>query len=129
MAERALARVREIALDLPEVNERLSHGAPSFFVRDNRPICYFHDEDFSRDGRVSLWCPAPPGVQAEPVAAEPQRFFAPTPSASGVFRDWIGVFLDGSGEHEVDWVEIAKVIEDAYRLVAPKRLIAQLGST
>lgn len=126
MAEAALERVRQIALALPEVNERLSHGAPSFFVRDKRPICYFHDADFSSDGRVSMWCPAPPGVQEELVAAEPHRFFAPTPSASGVFGDWVGAFLDTSGGHAVDWVEMAAVVEDAYRLVASKALVARL---
>ena len=31
--EAALARVREIALAMPEATERLSHSAPSFFVR------------------------------------------------------------------------------------------------
>ena len=120
VGNRELERVREMALALPEVNERLSHGAPCFFFRDKRPICYFHDEDFAGDGRVSLWCPAAAGVQEELVATEPERFFAPTPSASGVFRDWIGVFLDSSEEVEVAWNEVAEVVEDAYRLVVAK---------
>ena len=34
-----LERVRKIALALPEVNERVSHGEPCFFVRDKRPLC------------------------------------------------------------------------------------------
>lgn len=126
MGSRELDRVREIALALPEVNERVSHGAPSFFVRDKRPICYFHDDNFASDGRISLWCPAPPGAQEELVAADSQRFFAPTPSASGVFRDWIGAFLDPSEGDKVDWDEIAAIVEDAFRLVAPKQLIAEL---
>ncbi len=49
MAKHPLDRVRAIALALPEVTERLSHGAPCFFVRDRRPICYFHD-DVAGDG-------------------------------------------------------------------------------
>lgn len=126
MRTKELVRVRKIALALPEVNERLSHGAPCFFVRDKRPIAYFHDEDFQGDGRVTLWCPAPPGVQEELVATEPERFFAPTPSSSGVFKDWVGVFLDSSGGTAVDWAEVAAVVEDAYCSVAPKKLIAQL---
>ena len=126
MASGELERIREIALALPEVNERLSHGAPCFFVRDKRPICYFHDADFARDGRVSLWCPAPAGVREDLVAAEPERFFAPTSSASGVFRDWIGVYLDTQGDLAVDWTEIATIVEEAYRLPAPKNLAAGL---
>jgi hypothetical protein len=125
---RELDRVRKIALALPEVNERLSHGAPCFFVRDKRPVCYYHDGEFSRDGRVSLWCPAPPGVQEELVHSEPERFFKPAPSAKGTFSDWLGVFLDTPGKHKVDWDEIAAILEDAFREVAPKTLIAELDS-
>ena len=122
MTQRQLARVRKIALALPEVTERLSHGAPTFCFRDKRPICYFHAASFAADGRMSVWCPAEVGAQQDLVATEPERFFAPTPSASGVFRDWIGVYLDTSGEHAVDWNEVGQIIRDAYRLVAPKRL-------
>ena len=128
MAHRQLERVRQIALALPEVTERLSHGAPSFFVRDQKPICRFHDADFAGDGRVSLWCPAPSGVREELVTADPERFFAPTPSASGVFGDWIGVYLDTTGELAVDWQEITALIEEAYRVQAPKTLVAELGN-
>jgi len=122
---RALDRVRRIACALPEVNERTSHGEPCFFVRDNRPLCYFHD-NHNGDGRVSLWCPSPPGVQAEMVSAEPVRFFAPPTSAGGVFAGWLGVYLDTSDK--VDWSEIAAIIEDAYRQVAPKTLVAELDN-
>jgi hypothetical protein len=83
-----LERLREVALALPEVSERLSHGAMCFFVRGKKPLCYFHDHH--NDDRVSLWCPAPPGVQEQLVTAEPARFFKPTPSANGTFSDWLG---------------------------------------
>jgi hypothetical protein len=126
MGKRELDRIRKIALALPSVSERLSHGEPCFFVRDKRPVCYFHDRH--GDDRVSLWCPAPPGVQEELVAAEPERFFKPAPSASGVFRDWLGVYLDTSGEHRVDWREVTAILEDAYRQVAPKSLVAELDA-
>ena len=121
----ALDRVRSIALALPAVTERVSHGAPCFFVQESRPLCYFHDHHRG-DRRVSLWCPASRGVQDELVGTEPKRFFAPSPSANGTFAEWLGVFLDSSGEHGVDWLEVATILEDAYRLVAPKRLIAEL---
>jgi hypothetical protein len=116
--------VRAIALGLPEVTERLSHGAPCFFVRDTRPLCYFHDHH--NDDRVSLWCPAPPGVQEALVAGEPTRFFKPPTSASGTFSNWLGVFLDPSGDAAVDWDEIVEILEDAFRLVAPATAVAEL---
>jgi hypothetical protein len=124
---RELDRVRRIALALPEVNERISHGEPCFFVRDTRPLCYFHD-DHNGDGRISLWCPSPPGVQTEMVSGEPLRFFAPPTSASGIFAGWLGVYLDTSGANQVDWAEIASILEEAYRLVAPRKLVADLNS-
>jgi hypothetical protein len=125
--ERALERVRRIALALPEVNERLSHGEPCFFVRDRRPLCYFHD-DHNGDGRITLWCPAPPGVQEELVGAEPERFFAPPPSARGTFATWLGLYLDTSGTNRVDWHEIAAILEDAYRQVAPSTLVTAVDN-
>jgi hypothetical protein len=119
-----LDKVRRIALALPGVSERISHGEPCFFVGP-RPVCYFHD-NHAGDGRMSLWCPAPPGVPDELTSAEPGRFFRPTPSASGVFATWLGVYLDTHGDDRVDWNEIATIVEDAYRTVAPRALIAEL---
>lgn len=125
MGGHELDQVRRIALALPGVTERESHGEPCFFVKGRRPLCYFHD-NHRGDGRISLWCPAPPGVPTELTASEPDRFFHPTPSASGVFATWLGVYLDTDGDDRVDWTEIASIVEDAFRTVAPKALIAEL---
>ena len=119
-------RVRRLALALPEVKERLSHGAPCFFVR-KKPICYYHD-DHRGDGRISLWCPAQPGMQEILVSADPGRFFKPPMSARGTFSGWLGVFLDARGENAVDWDEMATLLQDAFRTVAPKTLIAELDN-
>ncbi len=120
-----LAHIRTIALVLPSVSERTSHGEPCFFVERRRALCYYHD-DHNHDGRRSLWCPAPPGVAGDLVAAEPDRFFAPTPSAGGAFAGWIALYLDTTGVDGVDWNEVAALIHDAYRAIAPRRLIALL---
>src|SRR4051812_43843816 len=121
-----LGGIRRTALGLPAVSERMSHGEPCFLVEDRRPRCYFHDHHRG-DGRISLWCPASPGVPAELTAGEPERFFRPTPSASGVFAPWLGVYLDTDGD-DVDWHEIAAIIEDAFRTIAPKTLVAELDA-
>jgi hypothetical protein len=57
------------------------------------------------------------------VAAEPKRFFKPQTSAAGTFENWLAVYLDTS---ELDWREIAAMLEEAFRSVAPKRLVAEL---
>ena len=116
--EQALRQVRARCVTLPEVTERLSHGAPTFFVRDKKSFVMFHD-DHPGDGRLALWCAAPPGVQAEVVDQEPDRFFRP---AYVGHRGWIGVRLDRG----VDWDEVGSIVTDAYRQVAPATLVRRL---
>jgi hypothetical protein len=120
--KRAFDRIRKIVLALPEVNERLSHGEPCFFIQNKRPLCYYHD-DHNGDGRVSLWCPVPDGVQEALVRADPDRFFAPPTSASGVFARWLGIYLDTPC---VDWHEVTAILSDSYRVTTPKKLAATL---
>lgn len=114
----ALARVRAICADLPEVTERASHGSPAWFVRDKKQIASFLD-DHHGDGRLALWCAAPAGVQDDLVSQEPERFFRP-PYVGG--RGWLGVRLDV----DPDWAEIAGILTDAFRVVAPATLVDAL---
>ena len=60
------------------------------------------------------------------MGTEPERFFEPPTSARGTFSGWLGVFLDTAGADKVVWSEIAAIVEDAYRNVAPKSLVAEL---
>ncbi len=125
MGTREYNRLRRVALHLPEVREIRSHGAPCFFVRGKRPIGYFHDHH-NGDDRISLWCPAGPGVQETLVGDQPKRFFKPPTSSSGTFSGWLGMYLDHAGGQDVNWDQIAALLEDAFRIVAPKSLIAEL---
>jgi len=111
-----LERLRAICLALPEVTERLSHGAPTWFVREKSVFVTFWEDGHHGDDFPHLWCAAPPGVQQELVDAEPDRFFRP-PYVGG--RGWLGVRLDV----QVDWDEISGICEEAYRVIAPKRLV------
>jgi hypothetical protein len=112
-----LPRLRAICLALPEATEKLSHGEPTWFVRRS----FVMYADHHHDDRLAFWCAAAPGVQEELVASDPERFFRPP--YVGV-RGWVGVRLDVEG---VDWEEIAELVTDAYRQVAPKKLLARLG--
>lgn len=116
----ALDLVRSRCTSLPEVTERLSHGAPTFFVRGKKSFVMFHD-DHHGDGRLAIWCAAPPGVQEQMVDAEPDRYFRPPYVGH---RGWLGLRLD----IEPDEAELAGVITESYRCVAPKSLVALLGT-
>ena len=111
-----LHRLRALCLALPEVTEKLSHGEPTWFVR--RTFVMYADHH--HDDRLAFWCAAPPGAQEELVAADPVRFFRP-PYVGG--RGWLGVYLDVEA---LDWAEIGEIVSDAYRQVAPKKLLARL---
>ncbi len=111
--------MRKICLALPEVTERPSHGTPTWFVREKKTFVQLWDHGHHDDDFAHLWCAAPPGAQEAMIAAEPDRFFRP-PYVGG--RGWLGVRLDV----DVDWDEIAGICEDAYRVVAPKQLVARL---
>jgi len=71
------------------------------------------------DGRLALWCNAPPGVQQTLVRDDGCRFFVPPYVGT---RGWVGVRL----EVDVDWEQVADLIEDAYWMSAPKRLLERL---
>ncbi|NLV56683.1 MAG: MmcQ/YjbR family DNA-binding protein [Acidimicrobiales bacterium] len=109
-----VARLREVCLALPETSERLSHGSPTFFIREKKTFVTFVD-DHHGDGIMGIWCAAPPGAQQELVDTEPERFFRPPYVGH---RGWLGVRLDV----DVDWDEVAGIVADAYCQVAPKTL-------
>ena len=111
-------RVRAICLALPEVTEKLSHGSPAFFVKRQFVMLWpdgHHDHLFPH-----LWCAAPEGAQ-EALVGSASRFFRPPYVGS---RGWLGVRLDG----RVDFDDVATLCEDAYRCVAPARLLARLDA-
>lgn len=107
-------RLRELCMTLPEATEKISHGGPSWFVR-KRMFCSYVGPHHS--GRPQFWCAAPPGAQEELI--DDNRYFRPPYVGH---RGWLGVHLDVP----LDWVEVAEIIQDAYRCVAPKTLVAQL---
>ena len=96
-------------------------GAPTWFVRGKSSFVTLWADGHHEHQFPHLWCAAPPGAQAELTESAPDRFFRP-PYVGG--RGWIGVRLD----RDPDWAEIAEFCQDAYRAIAPARLVAQLDS-
>ena len=113
--ERILERLRTICLALPETSERLSHGAPTFFVREKRPFLMVLT-DHHGDGRFAIWCAAPAGVQGLLVENDPEKFFVPPYVGH---RGWLGVRLDAT----IDWDELTGIAEDAFAEIAPAKLV------
>jgi hypothetical protein len=113
--EETLRRIRELCLALPETSERVSHGAPTFFVREKRAFLMVLT-NFHGDGRFAIWCAAAAGLQEMLVEADPEKFFRPPYVGH---RGWLGVRLDRG----LDWDELTGIVEDAYAEVAPSKLV------
>jgi hypothetical protein len=117
MSDALLERVREICLALPETSEARSFQS-TFRVREKN-FAWFMD-DHHGDGRVAIWCKAPVGAQGMLVQSNPERFFVPPYVGP---KGWIGIRLDVG---KVDWDEVAELVEESYRMTAPRRLVAEL---
>ena len=112
---KVLEKLRKICLALPETSERLSHGAPTFFVREKRSFLMVLTNHHG-DGRFAIWCAAPDGMQKMLVEADPERFFVPQYVGH---RGWLGLRLD----RDIHWDELTGIAEDAYADVAPAKLV------
>ena len=116
-----LDRLRAICLALPEANERLSHGEPTWFAGKGKVFAMFDDHHHGA-AHVAVWLPLPPGAQEDLVASDPARFFRPPYVGSS---GWVGVVLSSSP----DWPLVTALVRDAFVHVATKKLVAQLPGT
>lgn len=113
-----IARLRRLCLALPEAHEVEAWGEPTFRVRNKLFATFASAANHHGAGRPAAWVKAAPGNQPFMVAHAPDRFFVPPyVGPSG----WVGVWLDVA-----DWDELRELLEDAWRLTAPKRVAALL---
>jgi hypothetical protein len=119
MTDDPVTRLRRLCLALPETSERLSHGEPTWFVRDKRTFVTY--AAYHHDDRLAFWCAAPSGAQEALVESSPDRFFVPPHFGH---RGWLGVWLNVP----VDWDEIAGLVRDAHLVIAPPSLAAGLDA-
>ena len=113
-------RLRKICLALPEASEKLAWSEPTFRVGGKMFVMFANDHH--NDGRIAAWCNATFATQDLLVRADSDRYFIPPYQGT---RGWIGVRLE---DGRANWAEVAAIIEDAYRLVVPERLLPALDS-
>lgn len=110
--EESRQRLRRLSLALPEAAEVEAWGDPTYRVRNK----IFAME---KGAGAEVWFKGEPGAQEAMVSSEPERYFVPPYVGN---KGWIGARL----EAVTDWEELTGLITDGYRLIAPKRLAAQL---
>jgi hypothetical protein len=111
-----LERVRRICSTLPETTEKLSHGEPTFFVK-NKVFVMFAGNHHN-DGHIAIWLPVPSGFQTTLIESAPEIFFKPP--YVGV-RGWVGIELDRINDKDLTYH-----IEVAWELKAPTRLLSKI---
>ncbi|MCC2978935.1 MULTISPECIES: MmcQ/YjbR family DNA-binding protein [unclassified Sphingomonas] len=119
--EQALARVRAIALELPEAAERLSHGAPGFHIVKGKFFAYF-SHDHHRSGETAVLVKTSGAEeQGMLIEADPDLYYKPPylgPSG------WIAIRVAAPG---TDWDHVADRIAASWEMVAPRRLLEMGG--
>jgi hypothetical protein len=113
-------RMRAICLALPEATEKIAWGEPTWRVR-GKLFAQLDDHHHGAD-HLAVWLPAPLGEQEAMIFTDPVRFFRPPYVGP---RGWVGVRID----RRPNWREVARLVERAYRQVAPPRLLASLDAT
>lgn len=118
MPPRPLARLRKLCLALPDAREVEAWGTSTFRVKTMFAM-YSSPDSHHGEGREGVWVKATMTNQALMVQAAPDRFFVPPyMGPSG----WIGVYIDSP---RTDWDELAELLRDAWRMSAPKKLVAR----
>jgi len=112
-------RLRELCLALPEAHEVEAWGEPTFRVRNKIFAMHASAATHHGAGRMSVWCKAKPVTQDMMIRAEPNRYYSPPYVGP---KGWVGVWLDKSP----DWATLEGLLQDAYRMTAPKRLVTLL---
>ena len=105
--EKAVERLREICLALPDVVEKIAWGELTWRVGK-----LFAQMDTHHHGaeHVAVWLALPPGLQEALIAEDPDTFFRPPYVGH---KGWVGVRIDGRR----DWKVVASVVRDSHAFV------------
>ena len=114
-----LSKLRALCLALPEASEKVAWGDPTWRVRGR---IFAMQKGNYPGGRPSLWLKAPEGAQSILVECRPDRFFVPPYVGP---KGWVGLYLDVP---RLEWDEVAALVKQSYRLIAPNRLVTQIDA-
>ena len=108
-----LARLRKLALKLPDAHEVEAWGAPTFRVKNKLFAMYASSDNHHGAGVPSVWIKSTAINQGFLLKAKPRRYFFPPYVGPG---GWIGVRLNG----RVSWKDVADLLREGYDMTAPK---------
>jgi hypothetical protein len=114
----ALQKIRDAALELPEAEERISHGQPTFFVA-GKQFAQFRDNHHGDGKTVVCVRVSSLDEQAMLLEADPETYSRPA-----YLPTWVSINLSGE---KVDWGHVGDRIAGSWELAAPRRLLEAGG--
>jgi uncharacterized protein YdhG (YjbR/CyaY superfamily) len=111
--EAQLERIRRICGTMPSVSEKLSHGAPTFFVEKDKNVFVMFADNHHEDGHLAVWLPVPAGLQSALIEDAPATYFKPPYVGSS---GWIGIELDQIRDEALE-----VHVREAWELAARKK--------
>jgi len=114
--DEAIERVRRICLALPGTWEKLSHGEPTWFA--GKKVFAMFSNNHHNDGHIAVTVPAAIGIQEMLIKKSPKKFYSPPYVGC---RGWIGIEVNRVSDNE-----LSLHLHQAWRLVAPKKLLAEV---
>jgi hypothetical protein len=118
--EKVRARIAALVESLPE-GEAVRIGEHMSLEVRKRRFGWFM-ADHHGDGRLAINCKVPALVAAQLQTLVPTQFHIPKYVGN---KGWIGLWLDVP---KVDWDQVELCLIEAYRSVAPKKLLTGLPS-
>ena len=106
-------RIRRLCAELPSAFEKMSHGAPCFFVEQGKGCFAMFSEHYRDDGRQSLWVPVAEGLQPLMIEEAPDVYFHPPYVGVG---GWVGILLDQIADEALE-----SHLREARQIIASKR--------
>lgn len=116
--DRLIERIRKICLALPEAQERLSHGEPTWFAGKGKVFAMLDDHHHGA-AHLSVYVPLPRGAQEALIEKDPERFFRPPYVGHA---GWVAIVVDTGP----DWKMVASLVREGYLHVATAKLKKQL---
>jgi hypothetical protein len=113
-----LTKIREAALELPESEERLSHGQPTFFVA-GKQFAQFRNNHHGDGKTVVCVRVSSLDEQAMLLEADPLTYSKPA-----YLPSWVSINVAGDG---IDWNHVGDRIAESWELAAPRRLLEAGG--
>ncbi|HXT64564.1 MAG TPA: MmcQ/YjbR family DNA-binding protein [Pyrinomonadaceae bacterium] len=113
-----IERVRRICLALPGTWEKISHGEPTWFA--GKKVFAMFSNNHHGDGHVAVTVPAAIGIQEMLIKKSPKTFYRPPYVGA---RGWVGIEVS-----RVSDKELAQHLEEAWKLIAPRKLVSEFDA-